>query len=398
MMKRRPIIRSSAGSLLAFALVTINSVTAQTLQVQSVSLPSINANELGNLGIIGQFDAITRYSYVGQQNETQLPTTSDDIIFQLGNDQVLVANSTNGIISDSCAMNDLIYFAGNFTQVGSLSAKGLASVNATSGEVSAIGNGINGTVNSLYCHQPNNTVYIGGENVQYQGSNGVIVWDANQNQFTVPLFGGFPQGSVVNSIIDYSNNIVFGGSFSGLQNNSLQSSNSGGGSASSNVAPLQQIGFGSVTVVAEGTAPGSNAESILCPGSGSGWSLTPNRQGTWEATFPWFFEPSKLRLYNLQNSNNGVKSWRFLAFPENGIMNFTYTDPGTGDLESCTAFCPLPQSSSVEYMDFNFVNNITMDSFQLYINDFYGAAAGLSGIELFQDRKYRDRACANNTT
>lgn len=371
----------------AAVVALVGCAHGQKLAVQSVSLPSINTHSLGNLGVIGQFDAITRYSYVGQQNETQPVSDTDDIIFQLGKDQLLIRNSTDGIVTDSCSMNGIIYFAGNFTHVGSKSAVGIASVNATSGEINALGGGVNGTVHSLYCHQPNNTVYIGGENIRYQGGHGTVVWDANKKHYAAPLFGGFKQGAVVNSIINYSENIIFGGSFNGLQNDSILSTSSGG-NISSNVAPLQQVGFKLVSVTAEGTAPGTDPTSILCPDSGSGWSLTDNRQGTWEAYFPWFFVPRKLRLYNLKDSDNGVKSWRFLAFPLNGIMNFTYVDPSSGNEESCSAFCPLLQSSAQDYMDFTFVNNISMNSFQLYINEFYGAAAGLSGIELFQDRKF----------
>lgn len=377
---------AAVSTLLAFVLSTISSVTAHSLEVQSVSLPTINANDLGNLGVIGQFDAITRYSFIGQENDVQLPSSNDSIIFQLGNNQLIVSNSTNGIVTKSCSMNDLIYFAGNFTQVGSLTANGLASVNVSSGEVSAVGSGINGTVNTLYCDKANNSLYIGGENVEYENTYGVVVWDAVKKQFATSLFGGFQQGAIVNSIVDYSDNIIFGGSFNGLQNDSILTTSSDDGlNQSSTSSPLQQIGFGSVSVSAEGTASGTDPDSILCPGSGSNWSLTPDRQGTWRASFPWYFEPVKLRLYNLQDSDNGVKSWRFLAFPENGIMNFSYTDSSTGSIETCTAFCPLPKGSSVEYMDYYFVNRIRMDSFQLDINEFYGTYAGLSGIELFQD-------------
>jgi hypothetical protein len=66
-------------------------------------------------------------------------------------------------------------------------------------------------------------------------------------------------------------------------------------------------------------------------------------------------------------------------------MNFTYTDPTTGQTHACDATCPLSNDTTLEYQDFEFVNVIGMNGFTIFISDWYGDGGGLSGVELFQD-------------
>merc|ERR1712000_436553 len=119
-------------------------------------------------------------------------------------------------------------------------------------------------------------------------------------------------------------------------------------------------------------------------GPGNTWLLADNSLGFWKATFGFGFQPTKLRLYNTHLDGRGTKTWRYTAFPINGIMNFTYIDPATGRNESCSSECPLSSNSSVQFQDFHFVNVIGMNSFQIDISAFYGSGGGLNGIELFQ--------------
>lgn len=69
-------------------------------------------------------------------------------------------------------------------------------------------------------------------------------------------------------------------------------------------------------------------------------------------------------------------------------MNFTYTDPDTGeDGLFCDARCPLSSNTSVPYQDFVFWNTVGMSAFTVDVSDWYGAGGGLDGIELFQNGK-----------
>ena len=61
------------------------------------------------------------------------------------------------------------------------------------------------------------------------------------------------------------------------------------------------------------------------------------------------YRPTKLRLRNTHFQGRGTKTFRFVAQPIDGIMNFTYTDPATGQAAHCDATCPLSHDPSVEF-------------------------------------------------
>jgi hypothetical protein len=100
------------------------------------------------------------------------------------------------------------------------------------------------------------------------------------------------------------------------------------------------------------------------------------------------YRPTKLRLYNTHFEGRGTKTFLFRRLPDNGIMNFTYTDPDTGYDVHCDSTCPLSDSADEKYRDFEFVNVVGMSGFQIEISDWYGSGAGLNGIELFQEGEF----------
>jgi hypothetical protein len=65
-------------------------------------------------------------------------------------------------------------------------------------------------------------------------------------------------------------------------------------------------------------------------------------------------------------------------------LNMTYMDQSSGKRAYCDALCPLPQGNTTA-QDFTFVNIVGMNSFRIDISDWWGAGAGLNGIQLFQD-------------
>jgi hypothetical protein len=66
-------------------------------------------------------------------------------------------------------------------------------------------------------------------------------------------------------------------------------------------------------------------------------------------------------------------------------MNFSYVDP-EGQKRYCDARCPLPEGDT-SAQEFQFVNNVGMNSFRIDISDWYGQGGGLNAIELFQNGK-----------
>ena len=111
-----------------------------------------------------------------------------------------------------------------------------------------------------------------------------------------------------------------------------------------------------------------------------------------------------MRLWNTNQDGRGTKTFRFTALPLNGIMNFTYTDPATGNQANCDARCPLSNDPKVSFQDFTFVNVVGMSAFQIDVSDWYGSGAGLDGIELLQDdiyayaiNSFNEPSCANTS-
>lgn len=350
---------------------------------QSVPNPNLNFDSLGEVTLAGDFDAIAVYSSIGQQqgfnsNGTQsifsaLPSGAFDLLA-----------STDAGISAMCPLVQKdgtlsgLVVGGNFTSIGGVSAQSVAMLDTNSLQVTPI-EGVQGIVSALYCDQDTETVYIGGA-FEAQNSSNAIAWKSGS--FANLPFAGFD--APVTAITRAPNgHIVFGGSFTGLGNIS---------SFAFTDPQTQVINLGTANVTAQGntTRQGlGDPRNILCPTNSSDGStsflLADNTPGSWRADLAFGFEPTKLRLWNTQQEGRGTKTWRFTALPINGIMNFTYIDPETGDRAFCDARCPLFQNSSEPFQDFLFVNLVGMDSFRIDISDWFGDGGGLDGLELFQN-------------
>lgn len=357
----------------------------QSLSVQEVTPPAIN-NNLGNMGVVGQYEGISQYTYEGQQNTVSTPYF-DSMFAQIDNSTYLNQAISNGRVLAYCQLNETIYLSGNFTKFGNVNTPdGFASFNASSVEFKSISNRPNGTLNTLFCDASTNSIYVGG-NFTFKNQSGSAIYNVDTDSWSVPLFGGFPVGSEINSIIPYNDSMIFGGSFNGLANKSFTGVNSSGNSTLLN---SQRISFSLASIFADGSAPENDPKSIVCPSnnSNSNWAMEPNRVGSWNSIWPFYFNPTKLRLYNLQDEGNGVSLFRLRAFPSNGIMNLTYVNATTNQPEYCDAWCKLPLSSSESYVDFSLVNVIGMNGLQIEILDTYGSRGGLSGIEIHQNGKF----------
>ena len=127
------------------------------LQVEQVQPPAI-VNNIGRMGLAGQYSGISQYTYVGQQAQTDTTPYFDSIISQLDSDEFIHHGKTDGRVTDRCQINEMVYLTGNFTKVGSTSTPGgLLAFNASSGEFSPIARNFNGEISTLYCDTSNNT-------------------------------------------------------------------------------------------------------------------------------------------------------------------------------------------------------------------------------------------------
>jgi hypothetical protein len=102
------------------------------------------------------------------------------------------------------------------------------------------------------------------------------------------------------------------------------------------------------------TAGFTNPAVLFCnsngtDGAGTTWLLQDNTPGDMTVLGNFGYRPTRLRLRNTHLDGRGTKTFRFVAQPIDGIMNFTYTDPVTGQNSHCDATCPLSNETSVEF-------------------------------------------------
>jgi len=381
-MRRRRLSWFGLGPMQCCALLSILLLITQA-RSQTVPSPNLDLSALGQVALAGNFDAISVYSHVGQQ-EGFSSNGTQSVLSQLPDGTYEVLSSTDASIGAVCPLvlkdGSLagLVVGGNFTSVGGVAARSVAVFNTTTSTVQPL-SGVEGTVAALFCDQDTEIVYVGGS-FEAQNSTNAIAWTGGS--WSILPFAGFD--APVTSITKAPDgHIIFGGSFTGLGNvsTSIQSRQDN-----------QVINLVSANITSGGnttTAGFGDAQNIVCPSNGTDgasttWLLEDNTPGFWRADLGFGFQPTKLRLWNTNEGGRGTKTWHFTAHPINGIMNFTYTDPETGENAYCDATCPLAHNTSNPYQDFYFVNLVGMNSFTIDVSDWYGQGGGLDGIELFQ--------------
>ncbi|RPA96149.1 hypothetical protein L873DRAFT_1695240 [Choiromyces venosus 120613-1] len=372
---------TSSLSRRLWGILSLSTALANALTITAVPQPSFNLDGLGHVGLAGDFNAISIYEFQGQTESSAFSNGSQSLLSQLPNGIFTSLASADAAIQALC-VHELkdgtvkgIFVGGNFTSLGNVPVNGVALFNPQDGKVTAL-NGLVGKVQALLCDKETNTVYVGGDFMGSKSSN-AIAWVDGAGWTDLP-FDGFDQP--VETITKSPNNtIVFGGTFNNLVN-----------ASSPHVRHAQTVNLVSTDITAEQTTDlsgFSDPASIVCStGKEKQWLLRDGQKGSWTANFKFLFKPTKLRIRNANFEGRGTKLFRFTAFPIDGIMNLTYTDPATNTSMNCDAWCPL--SATAEFQDFFFVNEVGMNSFRLDILDFYGAGGGLAGIELFQDDIY----------
>ncbi|KAI0177037.1 cellular morphogenesis protein [Pestalotiopsis sp. NC0098] len=364
-------------------LLTLASLAtlANAINVVPVPSPNLDLSKLGKTGIAGDFTGISLYEWEGQNENSFATNGSQSLMTQFPDGSFLNVLDSDASIQAICVFKDALILGGNFTSLGGSEFTAIAQLDLNSTKLTNL-TGITGQVNSLFCDEDSNTVYVGGS-FQAGESTNAITW-VQDNGFTSLPFAGF-NGPVMSITQAANGNIVFGGSFTGLGNTSTPSETS---------EILVNLSTANITTTQGSTTTGfSDPENIICKtdgvdGSGNTWLMEDDTAGSWTANFEFGFEPTRLRLYNTHQDGRGTKTWRFTAFPINGIMNFTYIDPATNQNATCTSECPLSDDTSVEYQDFFFVNNVGMNEFTIDVSAWYGSGGGFDGIELFHQNIY----------
>ncbi|KAH6691597.1 cortical protein marker for cell polarity-domain-containing protein [Plectosphaerella plurivora] len=384
--RRRPATRRHRQSATSdiIALAAIAPALASALDFTPVPEANLDLSRLGRIGVAGDFNGISLYEFEEQNERPVTRNGSEALLARLPNGAFATIASTDASIHDMCASylnsGDMagVVLAGNFTSVDGIASQGVALFNVTSSSFVPL-EGLTGQVNALLCDGATNRVYVGGS-FRHTNSSNALMWVHGQGWTPLP-FAGF--NGPVSSITKASNDhIIFGGSFTGLGNLTSSSNTEG-----------QVINLSSANITSgssTSTTGFSDPRNIVCKtdgadGAGNTWLLQDGAPGFWGASFGFGFEPTKLRIWNTHQDGRGTRTWRFTAFPINGILNMTYVDPATGQNASCTSECPLSDNPDVPFQDFHFVNSVGLDSFRIDISEFYGAGGGLNGIQLYSE-------------
>ena len=358
----------------------------QGVSLTPVASANLDLSSLGRIALAGDFDAISLYQYQ-EQTEGSSNNGSQSVVASLGEGIFADLDTADANINAMCnfVMKDGttagVVVGGNFTSLGGVDAQAIAMIDPASGNVTPLP-GIQGQVSSLLCDQNTNAVYVGGS-FKAADSTNAIAWVGTAG-WTNLAFAGF-NGPVTSITKAPSGHVIFGGSFSGLGNTSTPTKKN---------QQIINLSSALLTTGSSSTTPGfENPQNIVCSQNGtdgpnSTWLAADNQAAFWQANMSFGYVPTLLRLWNTNQDGRGTKTFRMTALPLNGIMNFTYTDPATGQEASCTSTCPLVQNSSNPSQDFTFVNPIGMSAFRIDISDWYGSGAGLDGIELFEDDMY----------
>ena len=379
--------RAAAADVATAILSLLSIPISHAFNFTPIPSSNLDLSGLGRVALTGDFDSISIYQYQEQSEGLGSNNGSQALLAQIPNGafDALVPADAYIFAMEPFVLHDGklagIVLGGNFTSLGGTPAQGVALWDPTANKITPLP-GLNGSVNAIYCNSATDTVYVGG-NFKGGNSTNAIAWIGMTGWANTP-FAGF--NGPVNTITKAPDgNILFGGSFTGLGNTTLPAAKD------QQVLPVSSA---NISVSANSSIDGFNDPiNIVCKtdgqdGAGNTWLLPDNAPGFWKADFSFGFQPTKLRLWNTHQDGRGTKTFRFTAFPINGIMNFTWFDPTQGKNISCDATCPLSDNKSEPFRDFHFVNPVGMNSFRIDISEWYGAGAGLNGVELFQDDIY----------
>ncbi|KAK6348460.1 hypothetical protein TWF718_006253 [Orbilia javanica] len=389
--------RGQLPSLLSTWAALTSVVSA--INFTEVSLPNILTDGYGRMGLVGDFDSISLYQYAEQGTQTYFTNGSHAIMTQLPNGDLTTVAVANGHINDMCLFrlsDDQIVglvVAGNFTRIGDLQTDGIALIDPVTGAPVPLQGGLSGTVNAILCDKSTDSVFVGGD-FEYMNSTNAVQWTGT-GSWSQLSFQGF--NGPVESISRLENGtIVFGGRFTAIGNETTLSSNPNG----TEKITQQVVNLDSASTLITATLGSdrtgfSDPSNIICSNgteeqADSVFLFEDGAQGSWSADLSYTVYPTKLRLYNTHFENRGLKTFRFVSRPNNGIMNLTSVDPVSNERFYCDAWCPLSHdtNATVPYQDFNFVNVIPTYAFRIEVIEWYGEGAGLNAIELFQDDIY----------
>ncbi|KTW29270.1 hypothetical protein T552_01225 [Pneumocystis carinii B80] len=392
---------------LALKIILLVFFVNQAISTTNIIIPDIDVSKHGQTVIIGDFAGISLYAYNerGRIHE-ESNRYKNELFMQVPNKTYISLGAVDGFINVMSIIKDgeNIYavIAGHFSRIGDVNTNSIVFYDLIGSKFVTLKEGIlNGYIRSVYYHEKNRHLYVGGS-FRYNNSLNAIIWDLSKNEWIELPFRGF--NGFVNTISQMDNgNILFGGQFQDAF------SCSGGTPFVFTNHDKQVLNLHTATILSEHSTSNekyANPRNIICSNThknNTSWILEESEIGKWFALFRYIIRPQKIRFKNSDVQNYATKIFRVISFPFHGIMNLSYTDPVTKKRAFCEALCPL-QQSSLEYQEFDFVNIIPMSGFRIEIIDWYGKGGGLkevevllSDIQTFAVNTFNEPICVNES-
>ncbi|EMD37469.1 hypothetical protein CERSUDRAFT_114109 [Gelatoporia subvermispora B] len=392
-------------------LLSVSSVLLLLSNVASASLPLVDFDRMGKVGLAGAFAGLGLFD--NSSSVSFDPSTATLISRNPdGSLSTLASTSSGGSILAGCALGNTFYFGGSFSSINNTSASNVASYTPSSGSFSALGsNGPSGEVRALFCDTKENKVWAGG-NFDSPAS-AVAVWDTKSSSWSAPPFGGLTGAAA--EVLSITTNasqssIFFSGSFlTAFGNNTvpLNDTNNpnvpfsqGATPFSSSLVPvpLQNAQIEGDPSTSESGF--SNIQNILCPsgadGSDQSWFGADGTQAVITVRDFMSLTARGLRLGNTFVDGRSTTGFTITTIPDNTVQTLTFVDPQNGQNQTCSNPCPLSTDSSILYQDFLFSGDLGITGFQLTLTEWQGAGPGLHIMQLLSSGAFASAISSNN--
>ncbi|EIW73555.1 hypothetical protein TREMEDRAFT_42413 [Tremella mesenterica DSM 1558] len=416
--------------LIPFHLLSLPLAMAATSAPST--LPQVDFSRMGTVGLSGAFDGLdwwsssSPFASSSSSSSSISFSTTGDTLFTTSSDgtyQPLGSTNPGGVINAVCwansSSNGTLYIGGSFTSISSTTSANIITYDLSSSSFHIISPGLSGPVQSLYCDNAHGQVWVGGEFTGPSGGgNNVALWSTGSSTWTAVPFQGL--NGAVESIQPSANgsSIYFGGAFtttfqsntttnSTTNTTSIQSAPNGtwttgnSGYLTPVTMPAVSSSAGGLTITAGPSTDQSQYSDptvLLCPGSGT-WLAQDNTISNVDVLGNSYWRASGVRLTNALIQNRGATGFCVTALPDNVQLNMTYTDPVTGQTNTCWDHCPLYTNSSISGQDFLFTAGVqNMTGLQMQLKTWIGDGAGLSSVQVLSDAgAFASAATAGNT-
>ncbi|WVN85113.1 uncharacterized protein L203_100255 [Cryptococcus depauperatus CBS 7841] len=436
-----PILTHHPSLFYIFSIILSTSqLVMSTFSPAPSTLPQVDFSKMGNVGFGGSFSGLDWWSsespYAPASSSKPKFSFDGDTLFSRlsdGNFHPLGSTNAGGVINALCwfapadgSSNGTLYVGGLFSSLGGASAKNVASWSLADNSVKSLSNGLSGPVLTSYCDNEHSQVWFGGSFDAPEGHGGnVALWSASSYSWKSPEFGGL--NGPVESITPSANgsSILFGGAFTTIfvsNTSSLLNSTSSINGTTGNLTSVQSAPGNTATVGDSGyltplsvsasasssadytiqAGPSSsqseysNTDVLLCPGSGV-WLAEDNTVSNVNVVGQSYLSATGVRVVNGLVNGRGTTYFCFTVLPSYTELSLTYTNPSTGQTETCTTHCPLYTDPSISGQDFIFTNGaLNFTGFQMQLKGWMGGGAGLGSVSLLSEGAYLSAASSSN--